>query len=71
MGKRGPKQRPTALAVAAGTRASRINLDTPTGTGGDPSPSKIFFDGFPGSPVDVESASHVASEFYDLMYNSH
>jgi len=44
MGRRGPKPAPTALAVAAGTRASRINGDAPAGQGGDPTPlGGIFF----------------------------
>ena len=51
MGRRGPKPAPTALAVAAGTRASRINGDAPAGQGGDPTPlGGIFFSpGFRGS----------------------
>lgn len=38
MGRRGPKPAPTALKIAAGVRADRVNMDSPTGPPGDPEP---------------------------------
>jgi hypothetical protein len=38
MGRRGPKPAPTALKIAAGVRADRINVDSPAGPVGVPTP---------------------------------